>query len=567
MSPIPQTPNSTTTTIPFPPGPASRALGRVLEESEPASFGADALRAALERVSEPVHVIERGGELGVVRGGTVLHADAEHGDRVVAYVPPAHPAMLGDPTFREDLGIRLPMVAGAMANGIASEEIVIAMGRAGMIGFFGAAGLPPARVEAAIHRIQSALGARTAGALPYGFNLIHSPNEPALEAGVVDLYLEHGVRVVDAAAYLDLSLPLIRYRLHGIHRDPATGRVVAPNRVIGKVSRIEVARRFFSPAPEKFVRKLVESGELTAEQASLAAEIPVANDITAEADSGGHTDNQPFVILIPTLLALRDELEEKYLRAGHDVRLRVGAAGGIGTPHSMAAAFASGAAYALTGSVNQSCLEAGTSDRVREMLCGARQADVAMAPAADMFEMGVKVQVLKRGTMFAMRAARLYEIYRAHASWEEVPAATRASLEKDLFRASFDEIWTGTRRFFEERDPTQIARAETDPKHRMALVFRWYLGLSSIWAKQGDPARQADYQIWCGPAMGAFNEWVKGSMLEPAAARDVVTVSLNLLFGGAYLTRVASLRVQGVRVSGLDRVTPRPRAEIEALLA
>ncbi len=26
-----------------------------------------------------------------------------------------------------------------------------------------------------------------------------------------------------------------------------------------------------------------------------------------------------------------------------------------------------------------------------------------MAPAADMFEMGVKVQVLKRGTLFAMR--------------------------------------------------------------------------------------------------------------------------------------------------------------------
>ena len=29
-----------------------------------------------------------------------------------------------------------------------------------------------------------------------------------------------------------------------------------------------------------------------------------------------------------------------------------------------------------------------------------------MAPAADMFEMGVKLQVLKRGTMFPMRAAQ-----------------------------------------------------------------------------------------------------------------------------------------------------------------
>ena len=34
----------------------------------------------------------------------------------------------------------------------------------------------------------------------------------------------------------------------------------------------------------------------------------MADDITAEADSGGHTDNRPFVALLPTILALRDEI-------------------------------------------------------------------------------------------------------------------------------------------------------------------------------------------------------------------------------------------------------------------
>jgi len=82
-------------------------------------------------------------------------------------------------------------------------------------------------------------------------------------------------------------------------------------------------------------------------------------------------------------------------------------AGGISTPASALAAFSMGAAYILTGSINQCSVEAGTSDVVREMLTRAGQADVIMAPAADMFEMGVKVQVLKWGTMFAMRAARL----------------------------------------------------------------------------------------------------------------------------------------------------------------
>jgi hypothetical protein len=35
---------------------------------------------------------------------------------------------------------------------------------------------------------------------------------------------------------------------------------------------------------------------------------------------------------------------------------------------------------------------------------------VAMAPSSDMFELGVKVRVLRRGTAFAARAGRLYEI-------------------------------------------------------------------------------------------------------------------------------------------------------------
>ena len=32
----------------------------------------------------------------------------------------------------------------------------------------------------------------------------------------------------------------------------------------------------------------------------------MAEDLTAEADSGGHTDNRPAITLLPTMLALRD---------------------------------------------------------------------------------------------------------------------------------------------------------------------------------------------------------------------------------------------------------------------
>lgn len=520
--------------------------------ASPPEADSKAFGEALRRVNEPFCLLRSIEGFAVGRGGTATLDESgnipQGSYTMAAYVPACPLRELGDASFCEDLGIRFPYVGGAMANGVCSVEMVEAFSHAGMIGFFGSAGLPLPVVEAAIDRLESSLGTAASGGLPYGVNLIHSPNEPRMEAGAVDLFLERGIRLVSASAYLRLSLPLVRYRVHGIHRN-ADGRIVAPNHVVGKVSRIEVAKRFFSPPPDKMLAQLVESGDITAEQAEMAKQIPIAQDITAEADSGGHTDNQPFLALLPTMLALRDEMQATF---GYDRPLRVGAAGGIGTPVAAAAAFTMGAAYVLTGSINQACVEAGTSAKVREMLCNTRQSDVAMAPAADMFEMGVEVQVLKRGTMFAMRGKKLYQAYRDYEGIHEFPPELKAQLEKDLFHAPLEEIWAQTAAYFEERDPSQVARAEGNPKYQMALLFRWYLGQASNWAIQGIPERMVDYQIWCGPAMGSFNEWVKGSDLEPIEARNVESIALNLLLGAAVLTRVHGLRSQGICLAPAD---------------
>jgi len=525
--------------------------------------GETAVARAVHHVATPVQLVDVDGELGVARGGTATLATERAAPagarRLVGYAPALRPDQLGDPEFCAAHGLTYPYVAGAMANGVGSEEVVEAMARAGMVGFFGAAGLSPERIEAAIDRIQ-----RTVGDRPYGFNLIHTPAEPRSEAAVVALYLRRGIHLVSAAAYLTLTLPLIRYRVAGICRD-GTGAVLTPNRVIAKVSRVEVARQFFAPPPVELLQALVDEGHITSEQAAMAAEIPVAQDVTAEADSGGHTDNRPAISLIPTMLSLADEMQTRH---GYRTPLRVGAAGGISTPESTAAAFAMGAAFVLTGTINQSCVEAGTSPVVREMLAQSSQADVTMAPAADMFEMGVQVQVLKWGTMFAVRARNLYRLYRTHASLDEIPDATQRVLERDYFRSTLAEAWASTRAYFSVRDPAQVARAESDPKHRMALVFRSYLGQASDWANSGDASRKGDYQIWCGPAMGAFNEWARGSFLEASDRRDVVTLGMNLLVGAAALARVGWLRAQGVPLPrAARRFLPRDRAELAALAA
>jgi trans-AT polyketide synthase, acyltransferase and oxidoreductase domains len=249
--------------------------------------------------------------------------------------------------------------------------------------------------------------------------------------------------------------------------------------------------------------------------------------------------------MLPAIMALRDAVTARF---GYRCRIKVGAAGGLGSPQALAGAFALGAAYVLTGSVNQLAVESGVSDDARALLAQADLADVMMAPAADMFEMDVDVQVLRRGTMFGPRARRLHEVYRGYPSVEAIPAQLRAALERDVLHASLDEIWAQTRGYWQQRDESQLTRAEQDPKHRMALIFRWYLGSSSRWAVEGDTTRRTDYQLWAGPAVGAFNRWTAGSFLAEARERTVTQIALNLLEGAAVITRAHQARTYGVPV-------------------
>lgn len=473
-------------------------------------------------------------------------------EALVGVLPPLYPEWLGDRTFLTAHGCRFPYVVGEMARGIASADMVIASARAGLMTFFGSAGLVISEVDEAITKIQGALGPSVRN---WGANLIHSPQEPHMEMEFAELMLARGVTNISASAFMRLAPSVVYLSAKGLTRGPE-GSIERRTHIFAKVSRVEVARPFLSPAPDAMLLSLVEEGHLTAGEAELARVIPIAEDITVEADSGGHTDNRPLLVLLPLIIALAEEVSARH---GYAQQPRVGVGGGLGTPAAVASAFATGAAFVVTGSVNQSAVESALSEDGRRLLAQASMTDVAMAPAADMFEMGVELQVLKRGTLFAQRGKELYKVFRAYASLEAIPAEERAALEANVLGRSIDDIWDDTKSFFEERDPREIERAEGDPRHMMALVFRWYLFMGAQWARSGEVSRRADYQIWCGPAMGAFNEWVKGSFLESVENRSVVQIALNLLEGAAHVTRAHQLRLAGVRLGHRDSMFhPRP---------
>ncbi len=503
------------------------------------------LAAALKDTALPLTIVEKDAAPQVV-------ASLAPGDALLGRVGAYGAQNLGAESFRRDHGVRFNYVAGAMAAGIGSVDIVVAMAKAGMLGFFGSGGVPLKRVEQAIVEVKERLTDYPQAA--FGFNLLHNPIEAGVEDQTVDLYLRHGVRKVSASAYLRLMPSVVRYRATGMHRRE-NGQIVAPNSVFAKVSSLEVAAQFMAPPPESVLKQLVASGRLTPEEAQIAALLPVANDITAEADSGGHTDRRPLPVLLPQMLRLRDEIFERHGYARQDVALRIGAAGGLGDPLSVRSALALGADYILTGSINQTSPQSGTSQTARQMLTKASMADVVMAPAADMFEMGVQVQVLKRGSFYAQRARKLYEIYKTYDSFEAIPAEERTKLERDIFRQPLEAVWENTANYWQGRDPKQLEKANRDGKHKMALSFRAYLGLSSRWAQTGDSDRKSDYQIWCGPAMGLFNSWVAGTWLEPLENRDVALLGLALLDGAAVLTRAERLASFGLAVPSLSVLT------------
>lgn len=515
------------------------------------AFDPIGIQTKLLTLDKPCYVVRYEGHIGVTNEGYIGGA---HGSTEVVeclgMIPATPLDQLGDRNFCTFHGVQYAYATGAMAGGIASAEMVIALGQAGLLGSFGAGGVVPPRLEAAIQQVQQAL--------PYGsyaFNLIHAPSEAALERGAVELFLKYGVKTIEASAFLDLTPYVVHYRVAGLSLN-AANQIEIGNKVIAKISRSEVATKFLQPAPVKILKELVEQGLITEQQAKLAEYVPMADDITVEADSGGHTDNRPLVSLLPSIISLRDEIQAKYNFANP---VRIGAAGGISTPQSALAAYMMGAAYVVTGSVNQSCIESSTSPYTKKLLAEAEMHDVMMAPAADMFEMGVKLQVLKRGTMFPVRAQKLYDVYKAYDSIEAIPTVERQKIEQQIFKRSLDSVWDDTVAFFQQRDPDQITRAAENPKRKMALIFRWYLGLSSRWSNTGDVDRKADYQIWCGPAMGAFNEWVKGTYLEAPENRKVVDVGFHILIGAAYLYRIQALKMQGIQVPAeFTRYIPAP---------
>jgi len=347
------------------------------------------LKEPIYDIEKPLFIMENEAGLYYSTEGSFSSLKTDHAVKLAAFAEPVPMQNLGDKEFCNNYDIKYPYIGGSMAYGISSVELVATLAEHKMLAFLGTGGLTIEQAEEDILKLKQRLKD-----LPFGCNLIHIPSSAQEEMNFVNLYLKHNVNIIEASAYINLTPALIKFRVKGLKKLP-DGQIEETNKIIAKASRTEVAERFMSPPPKEILTELLSKGEITDEEVLLSENLPVAWDITAEADSGGHTDNRPAFALFPAFTALRDKLQTKYAK-----KIRIGFGGGLGTPLSAASAFAMGASYIVVGSIHQACTEAGTSEEARKMLALATQADTAMAPSADLFDIGGKVQVLKTGTMF-----------------------------------------------------------------------------------------------------------------------------------------------------------------------
>lgn len=444
------------------------------------------------------------------------------------------PEHLGSKEFKDEYGLKYAYLAGGMYKGISSKEMVVSMANEGMMAFLGTGGMSLNQIEEDICYIQNNIKQ----GMPYGVNFIHNPSRPQMEEAIIDICLKYGVSVIESSAFMYMTPSIVKYRLKGLYRD-TDGIVKSRNRIIAKLSRPEVAEIFMDTPPKKIVDKLYAEGKVSKEQVEMSKEIAMADAITAEADSGGHTDGAVALALLPAMIQLRNRTVKN---KGYKKTIRIGVAGGIGTPESAAAAFIMGADYVVTGSVNQCTVEAATSDIVKDMLQEIDVQDTDYVPAGDMFEMGAKAQVLKRGVFFPARGNRLYELYKQYNSLEEIPEKTRTQLEKRYFKHTFDEILQLVKEHYSKEE---IDKAEQNGKYKMSLIFKWYFAYSTRVALEGDEKAKVDFQVPCGPALGAFNQWVKGTELEDWHNRHVCDIGSKIMKETANILNARLREIKG----------------------
>lgn len=266
------------------------------------------------------------------------------------------------------LGIEFPLLAFSHCR-----DVVVAVSKAGGMGVFGAASLPPERLEEELAWIDDHIGGR-----PYGVDLIvpnsfvgkgEAPSAAIPQIPETHLAFAAGLLAKHGVDSSGLTEAMAGRQSFGdnMHEDGAAKLLeVAFRHPIGLI-----ANALGVPPPlmlELGKRNNVPVAALVGTRDHALAQVRAGVDIlvVAGGEAGGHCGEVATMVLVPEVAAALDAV---------GATTPILAAGGIVTGRQMAASMAMGAHGAWTGSVWLTTAEAETNPVVKEKMLAASSHD------------------------------------------------------------------------------------------------------------------------------------------------------------------------------------------------
>jgi trans-AT polyketide synthase/acyltransferase/oxidoreductase domain-containing protein len=145
--------------------------------------------------------------------------------------------------------------------------------------------------------------------------------------------------------------------------------------------------------------------------------------------------------------------------------------------------------------------------------------------------------VLKKGVFFPARANKLYEVYKFYDCIEDIDTKISQQIQRYYFGRSFNEVYQEIKEHYSRKNIKELDNIESSPKHKMAVIFKEYFRLSTKAALIGDATNKVNFQIMCGPSLGAFNQWAKKTELKDWRNRHIDEIGVRLIQEAEYIIK------------------------------
>lgn len=423
---------------------------------------------------------------------------------------------LGSEEFKKAYDVDFAYAAGGMCRGISSVAMIKKLAASRILGFLGTYRLKLHEVKVLIDQALASIEHHR-----IGVNVTYDALNSKDHIDIMEYIIKTEIRNLEVSDYRMIDLSIVKYRLKSIYMDK-NSMLVIPHKILAKASNREMAEKFCSPAPKEVVQTLYQNNEITEFEARYAKYIPMCDDLCIEY----HMQGQSALGYMQTMKEMSRLLYEKYNLCHCP---RIGIAGGIGNPQMIAVSFLMGADFVVTGSINQCSVEAATSNLVKDNLQSLDEMDFTYAAVSDLFEFGEKKSIVKKGSLYHIRANRLYEVYNRYNSVEEIPEDIRNLIEKKYFQKSFEAIYSD---IYANLTMDNQKLCNEQPKYKMALIFRNFLDKCFQDALDGSLVGKINYQIISSNAIVQFNHWVKDTELCDWKRRHVDIIAKRIMTEG-----------------------------------